>query len=143
MKAFKFSLQKILDLRLFAEEQAKLALAAAISESDRIKNLLKEIAQKRVEANKERSVCTDITGHIAIENYINRLDIRKEELLEELASAELVVEEKRAAYNEAMKQRKVLSNLKDKKFAEYKKQYNKTTEIELDDMNQARYQPAE
>ena len=143
MKAFKFSLQKILDLRLFAEEQAKLALAAAISESDRIKNLLKEIAVKRVESNKERSVCTDITGHIAIENYINRLDIRKEELLEELASAELVVEEKRAAFNEAMKQRKVLSNLKDKKFAEYKKQYNKTSEIELEDMNQARYQPAE
>ncbi|MBQ4498230.1 MAG: flagellar export protein FliJ [Spirochaetaceae bacterium] len=143
MKAFKFSLQKILDLRLFAEEQAKLALAAAIAESDRIKNSLKEIAQSRVEANHERSVCTDITGHIAIENYINRLDIRKEELLEELASAELVVEEKRAAYNEAMKQRKVLSNLKDKKFAEYKKQYNKAAEIELDDMNQARYQPAE
>lgn len=143
MKAFKFSLQKILDLRLFAEEQAKLALAAAIADADRIKLSLKEIAVKKVGAAKERSLCTDFTVHITIENYINRLEIKKEELLEELAAAELVIEEKRAEFNEAMKERKVLSNLKEKKYEEYKKEYNKAMEIDLDDMNQARYQPIE
>lgn len=143
MKAFKFSLQKILDLRLFAEEQAKLALAAAIADADRIKLNLKEIAVKKVEAAKERSLCKDFTVHITIENYINRLELKKEELLEALAEAELVIEEKRSEFNEAMKERKVLSNLKEKKYEEYKKEYNKTMEIELDDMNQARYQPIE
>ena len=139
MKRFRFSLQKVLDLRTFAEEQAKLALAAAISEADKIKNELKEIARKKVKANKERSSCSDFTEHIVIEKYITRLELRKEELLEELVQAELIVEEKRKAFREAMKERKVLSNLREKKYAEYKKDYNRSREIELDDINQSKY----
>ena len=143
MKRFKFSLQKILDLRSFAEEQAKLALASAIADADKIKNELKEIAQNTIKSNKDRALCSDFSEQIAIEHYIVRLKLRKEELLEELAAAELVIEEKRAAYNEALRERKVISNLRDKKYAEYKKEYNRSLENELDDRNQARYSPAE
>ena len=94
MKKFAFSLQKILDLKEFSEEQAKIALAQAIAESDRIKAQLKTIAEKRVESNNQRSFCKNVQDLVIIENYINRLDAEKEQLLQDLAAAELVIEEK-------------------------------------------------
>ena len=55
MKRFEFSLQKVLDLREFEENQAKNELGKAIAESDRIKAELEYIALKRVENNKARA----------------------------------------------------------------------------------------
>jgi flagellar FliJ protein len=71
---------------------------------------------------------------VIIENYINRLDVQKENLLEELAAAELVIEEKRKAMYEAMKERKVLTKLKDKKQSEYRKLVNQEEAAILDDI---------
>ena len=134
MKKFAFSLQKILDLKKFSEEQAKIALAQAIAESDRIKAELKTIAEKRVESNNQRSFCKNVQDLVIIENYINRLDAEKEQLLQDLAAAELVVEEKRKLMYEAMKERKVLTKLKDKKKAEYRKLANQEEAAVLDDI---------
>ena len=134
MKKFAFSLQKILDLKEFSEEQAKIALAQAIAESDRIKAQLKTIAEKRVESNNQRSFCKNMQDLVIIENYINRHDVQKENLLEELAAAELVIEEKRKAMYEAMKERKVLTKLKDKKKSEYRKLVNQEEAAVLDDI---------
>ncbi|MBO7485022.1 MAG: flagellar export protein FliJ [Spirochaetaceae bacterium] len=134
MKKFAFSLQKILGLKEFTEEQAKIALAQAIANSDRIKAELKTIAEKRVESNAQRSFCKNMQDLVIIENYINRLDVQKENLLEELAEAELVIEEKRKAMYEAMKERKVLTKLKDKKQSEYRKLVNQEEAAVLDDI---------
>ena len=134
MKKFAFSLQKILDLKEFSEEQAKIALAQAIAESDRIKAQLKTIAEKRVESNNQRSFCKNMQDLVIIENYINRLDAEKEQLLQDLAAAELVIEEKRKLMYEAMKERKVLTKLKDKKKAEYRKLANQEEAAVLDDI---------
>ncbi len=134
MKKFAFSLQKILDLKEFSEEQAKIALAQAIANSDRIKAELKTIAEKRVESNNQRSFCKNMQDLVIIENYINRLDVQKENLLEELAAAKLVIEEKRKAMYETMKERKVLTKLKDKKKSEYRKLVNQEEAAILDDI---------
>ena len=139
MKKFQFSLQKVLDLRQFAEDQAKTELAQAISHAELIKVQLAEIAQQRVDAYASRSNCLNIEEHIVIENFITRLDIKKESLLQELAQAELIIEEKRKIYTEAMKNRKVLSKLKEKKYAEYRKNYFKKQDEIVDDISSSRY----
>lgn len=139
MKKFVFSMQKVLDLRMFAEEEAKIALAEAISVADKIKAGLALVAQNRVKAHKSRSAHFDVTEQLVIEHYIQRLDLKKEELLLELAEAELVIEEKRGAMMEAMKERKVLSNLRDKKLSEYKKLSLRESDEELDDITQPQY----
>lgn len=139
MKKFVFSMQKVLDLRMFAEEEAKIALAEAISVADKIKAELALVAQNRVKAHKSRSAHFDVTEQLVIEHYIQRLDLKKEELLLELAEAELVIEEKRGAMMEAMKERKVLSNLRDKKLSEYKKLSLRESDEELDDITQPQY----
>ena len=134
MKKFSFKLEKVLELREFEEDQAKIELGKAIAETERIKEELRLIAEKRVQNTKSRFSSSDVMEQLAIENYITRLDSEKERLLEELAQAELVVEQKRAVFAEALKNRKVISKLKEKRTAEYKKEFYKTEENEIDDV---------
>ena len=134
MKKFVFSLQKVLDLREFEEEKAKLELGKAVAEVERIKKLLAEIAQKRVNANLSRKETNDIYVLQNIENFIIGLDSKKEKLLEELTAAEIIFEEKRDLFAKAMQAREVLSKLKENQLAEYKKQALKEEENTLDDI---------
>jgi flagellar FliJ protein len=134
MKKFVFPLQKILDLREFEEEKAKLELGKAVAEMERIKKLLAENAQNRVNAGYSRQDVSDIISLQTIENYILGLDIKKEKLLEDLAVAELIFEKKRDLFTEAMQAREVLTKLKDKQLAEYKKDALKQEENALDDI---------
>ena len=142
MKRFEFSLQKVLNLREFEEDQAKNELGKAIAESERIKAELEYVALKRVENNKARAQTTDMNEMMAIERFIVRLDLRKEELLEELAKAELVIEQKRQLFAEAMKNRKVVTKLREKKEAEYKADALKAEEAAIDDITSAKYNSA-
>ena len=134
MKKFVFSLQKVLDLREFEEDKAKLELGKAVAEVERIKKLLKEIAENRVEANLSRKDIKDIGILINIENYITGLDIKKEKLLEELAYAQIVFEEKRDLFTKAIQEREVLTKLKEKQLSEYKKEILKEEENAVDDI---------
>lgn len=54
---------------------------------------------------------------LAIEHFIIRLDIKKEQLLTDLAAAELIVEKKREKFLVAARERKVITKLKEKKEA--------------------------
>lgn len=133
MKRFSFNLQKLLQLREFEEKNAKTALAAAVSEAERIKNELKSIAVERVRVNKTRNENVDTLFLIALEHYVNRLDVRKEELLENLAEAELFIEQRRAVFAAAMQKRSVLDKLKEKQYAAWRKENAKAEESALED----------
>lgn len=133
MKRFSFNLQKLLQLREFEEKNAKTALAAAVSEAERIKNELKSIAVERVRVNKTRNENVDTLFLITLEHYVNRLDVRKEELLENLAEAELLIEQRRAVFAAAMQKRSVLDKLKEKQYAAWRKENAKVEESALED----------
>ena len=133
MKRFSFNLQKLLQLREFEEKNAKTALAAAVSEAERIKNELKSIAVERVRVNKTRNENVDTLFLITLEHYVNRLDVRKEELLENLAEAELLIEQRRAVLAAAMQKRSVLDKLKEKQYAAWRKENAKAEESALED----------
>jgi flagellar FliJ protein len=134
MKKFVFSLQKVLELREYEEDKAKLELGKAVAEVERLKRLLEENARNRVAANQSRKDTTDISLLLSIENYIIGLDAKKENLLEELTMAQMVFEEKRDLYTKAMQDREVLSKLKEKQLSEYKKEVLKEEENALDDI---------
>ncbi|MBE6344539.1 MAG: flagellar export protein FliJ [Spirochaetaceae bacterium] len=138
MKKFDFSMQKILNLREFQEEQAKIELGKALSETNRIQSELEQIAVERVRIVQLCSE-TSVDQLIINERYIKRLDISRDRLLEELAAAELVVQEKRGIFAEAMKNRKVLTNLKEKKFKAYKKDAQLADDNVLDDIATSRF----
>lgn len=134
MKKFVFPLQKVLELREYEEDKAKLELGKAVAELERIKRLLQEVAQNRVKANLSRKDTTDVIVLMNIENYIIGLDAKKEKLLEELTMAQMFFEEKRDLYTKAMQDREVLSKLKEKQLSEYKKEVLKEEENALDDI---------
>lgn len=133
MKRFSFNLQKLLQLREFEEKNAKTALAAAVSEAERIKNELKSVAVERVRVNKTRNENVDTLFLITLEHYVNRLDVRKEELLENLAEAELLIEQRRAVFAAAMQKRSVLDKLKEKQYLSWRKENAKAEESALED----------
>ena len=134
MKKFVFSLQKVLELREYEEDKAKLELGKAVAEVERIKRLLEENARNRIAANQSRKDTNDISVLLSIENYIIGLDSKREKLLEELTMAQMVFEEKRDLYTKAMQDREVLSKLKEKQLSEYKKEVLKEEENALDDI---------
>lgn len=134
MKKFSFKLQKILGLREFNEKQAQIELAKAISVSDILKAELKDIADKKNKNSHARSQTSDINYLQSIEKYIQRLDLRTEEILEELTKAEIIIEEKRKLMGEAMKNRKVLTKLKDKKKEEHRYDVLLSEEEIMDDI---------
>ncbi len=138
MKKFDFTMQKILDLREFEEEQSKIELGKAVSETNRIQQELQAVAAERARMVK---VCSEspVTEMIINERYITRLDITRDRLLEELAAAELVVEEKRTSFAEAMKNRKVLTNLKEKQAENHKKGFQLAEANSMDDLASARH----
>ena len=78
MKKFKFSLEKVLSLREFEENQAQIELAKAISVVTELNNKLKIIANERVKNNDARSNSTDLSYLMSIEKYIEGLDYQKE-----------------------------------------------------------------
>lgn len=139
MKRFSFSLQKLLDLREFREKQAELALGKAVSARDAIQLELEEVGRKRVEATYSRQQGCSIQELLAIENYVNRLDKKKETLLEDLAAAELVVEKARGEYLVASRDRQVLSKLREKKVAAWHKENLDEEAATLDDIANSRY----
>ncbi|NLM01327.1 MAG: flagellar export protein FliJ [Treponema sp.] len=139
MKKFNFSLEKVLRLREFEEKEAKIDLGKAIAEGDRLKLELENVAQERVQANRMRTSNATVSDLVTIDNYCMRLDLLKEQLIEEIAQAEIIIENKRKVFSEKMKNRKVLSKLKEKKIVQWKKEVLDAEEKVIDDVVTAKY----
>ncbi len=138
MSKFKFSLEKILGIREFEEDQAKLELGKAIQETERIKRQLEYIAQQKIKTSKGFNQTINIDELQSLQLYLNGLDTQKESLLVDLAQAELVVEQKRLLLTQAMQKRKALDKLKEKQLAEFKKEEERAEENFLDDLRRAK-----
>lgn len=139
MKKFVFSMEKILDLREYEEKQAQIELGKAIGDAEKIRQQLNFVATEKAKMLSMDISGTSINERLVHENYLVRLDRQKEILLEELAAAELIVEEKRAVFAEALKKRKVLSNLKEKQLQQYKKEKQLEEDNSVDDIVTSRF----
>lgn len=120
MKKFKFNLEKILELREFQEKEAQIQLGKAIAELNNLKTELEEVGKERLAANAKRMSGASVVDLVTIDNYCLRLDFLKEELIEKIAKAELIVEEKRKIFIEKMRDRKVVTKLKEKQLKQWK-----------------------
>lgn len=139
MKRFDFSLQKVLDFREFEKKQAESELGKAVAEETKIQNTLDMIAASHAQSVKTADSTKDVAGMFAVQNYFRLLNQRKEEALMDLAQAQVITEEKRDAMREAMKNCKMLENLRDKRKAAWKKENLKAEENEIDDIVTSKY----
>jgi flagellar FliJ protein len=122
MKAFSFGLEKVLNLRKFYEDEAKIELGRAIGVLADLESRLFAVGRERVRAAAAQFAPGNNAAMIQqYMFYILRLDNLQEQLLQEITVAEMKVEQAREAFLEASKERKVLDKLKDKQQKEYHK----------------------
>ena len=133
-KAFKFELQDVLDYRNFEQEQAQNELAKALAVETQINNQLDTIAKNFISVRKQIDASTDFED-IAIGNRRKvLLETQKEDLLNQLAQAKLVSDEKRAILAEAMKKTTALEKLKEKQLEGWKEEENRAEAEMIDDL---------
>ena len=132
MKKFQFGLEKVLQLKKFNEEECKMALGIAIGILNEIENNIKENAIKHHQASIEK--LSNPSQMIIWNNYLVRLEHEAENLMEKAAQAEIVVEEKREIYAEALKELRAMEKLKEKKEKIYKKEMDAKESAQIDEL---------
>jgi flagellar FliJ protein len=139
VRRFKFNLEKLLELREYAEREAEIALGRAIGLLRSIELEIEDTAQKRFEAGKLRFVQGADTAEIrAADLYILRLDQKRDRLLSEAAAAQSAVDEAREAWTAASRDKKIIDKLREKRLAEYKKAAAKEEVSMIDDIYSTR-----
>jgi flagellar FliJ protein len=139
MKRFYFALQRVLELREYAEQEAKVALGRAVGELTMIEQRIASISNERLLAAEKRFAPENSFGEVRnYEWYITRLDRTRDKLLLDAARAELIVAEKRDAFLEASRERKALDKLRERRLGEYKKYVQAEDYKEADEKAPAR-----
>ena len=122
MKQFVFSLEKVLGLKKYYEDEAKIELGRAIGVLSELEARIRGIGAELAKA--EEAQFSPGNSALVIQQYMRyllRLENTREQLLKEAAMAELKVEEARNAFLEASRERKVLDKVKEKRQEEYRK----------------------
>ena len=137
-KKFSFELQDILDFRNFEKEQAEAELAKALAVETEIQNNLDIIASQFVSLKKTADTLSVFEDIAAANRHKVLLEYQKEQLLKQLAEAQLVSAQKREVLAEVMKKTNALEKLKEKEEAAYNEKLNKEENDFIDDLANAR-----
>lgn len=139
MKQFKYELQEVLEFRQFEQEQAEAELGKALAVETEINNNLELLAQQFIASKESLKNSKNFEDVVSLNRYKELLDYQKEELLNQLAQAKLVTEEKRKILTECMKKTSALDKLKEQQFEEYKKDVAKKEKSFIDELGSQGY----
>ena len=120
MKKFTFPLEDVMKYREYLQNQAELALGKAMAVEHGIQMKLDEVASQYASLAETMRGSTDFNGIARANDFYAFLDQQKDYLLEKMAEAKLVSEQKRKAMQEAMQKTEGLHKLRDRQFDEYK-----------------------
>ncbi len=137
---FRFSLQKILDLRLWEEKQAENLLAAKTGQCAACERTVQELIVRRRDTFLSRGTgAIDLTALAYHDRFRLRLGHEIEVKEQELARLTVEREDLLAAYLETRKRREVLSKLQEKQALAFKQAEAKREVLRLDDLNTAAF----
>lgn len=139
MKRFRFSMQKILDLRTFEQKNAEIELGKALAAETAIQRKIESLSQGAAAAAVAANGSVDFEYIRSTSSYIVLLKSQIYEQTVRLAEAKVVSEQKRSVLVKAIEKKKVLEKLRDKKLETYKKAMFKAEETALDDVVTGRY----
>jgi len=140
MRRFRFRLEKFLDLRRWKEREREIALAKVLGEVLLLEKRIAEIAEAIAASlfgEFRRDNLIDVEAMARRELYAARLSQERKRKREALAVKQRELEEARARYLEASRERKVLDKLKERREAEYYERAIDEEFKEIDDMNTA------
>lgn len=136
---FKFKLQSVLDYRLNIEEKILNEFSELKRELDRQKAMLEELKSEResMVAGLRNMQSQTIKAHdiSSILVYVERLRESEKQQNQVILQTIEAVDQKRKDLVEAVKNRKIMENLKDKQKEEYIKDVNDTEQKDSDEMS--------
>ncbi|HOE79722.1 MAG TPA: flagellar export protein FliJ [Smithellaceae bacterium] len=136
---FKFKLQSVLDYRLNIEEKILNEFSELKRELDRLKAMLEELKSERenMVAGLRNMQSQTIKAHdiSSILVYVERLRESEKQQNQVILQTIEAVDQKRKDLVEAVKNRKIMENLKDKQKEEYIKDVNDTEQKDSDEMS--------
>jgi len=140
MRRFRFRLEKFLQLRRWKEREREIALAKVLGEVLLLERRIAEIgeligASLFGEFRRENRI--DVEAMARRELYAQRLLHEREQRRAALVVKRGELDQARARYMEASKERKVLDKLRERREAEYYEQAVDEEFREIDDMNTA------
>ena len=139
MKKFNFQLEDVLSIRNFQQEQAEIELGIALGEEQKITDKLEQIAMQHAQCAKNIEGSLDFATILSARQFFSMLEAQKNFLLEELAKAKLVTEQKRKILQEKMKKTASLQKLREKELGSYNSEKLQEEENLIDDIVTSRY----
>ena len=121
MRRFSFKLEKVLELRRYAEQEWELKLAEVTTRVVAVEQEIADWALRRHETGRfQASIGTlDMLLIRGREEFVNRIDLRVTELQHQMIALEAERAQVRVGYVEASKKRKALTKLKERRSEEY------------------------
>jgi flagellar FliJ protein len=121
MRAFRYRLQPLLELREYHEREWEIKLGRAAGRCAKIRSEIERLERERRELGaRERTGKIEISELAAENLYRIRLTTKIESLTEELAQAERERQTIQASYFEASRDKKIIEKLKERKADEYR-----------------------
>lgn len=139
MKKFVFELEQLLNLRKYEQDQAQIELGKAVQAEQQIQDGLDQLAQQYVATKRMTAGQTDFGAISQTQQFYQFIKQQQEKLMNDMAQAKIVTEEKRAAFNEAMQRHESIKKLKERQFAAFKDEQKKAEAKALDDIVAYKY----
>jgi len=139
LKKFVFELEQLLNLRKYEQDQAQIELGKAVQVERQIQDGLDTLAQQYVATKKLTSGQTDFAAIAKTQQFYQFIKQQQEKLMNDMAQAKIVTEEKRGLFNAAMQKHESLKKLKERQFAIFKEEQKKAEAKALDDIVTAKY----
>lgn len=121
--AYKFRLQKVLDVKIKQEDNKKnevyILNMEIISMQEKLYNLEKEFSKKGIEREKACKEGAAIQDIVQLNKYISYLQSQINKNKEEIEKFKIQLEEKKQEYMNSRKERKSYENLKEKDHAKF------------------------
>jgi flagellar protein FliJ len=138
VRRFQFRLERFLELRRWKEREWEIALAKVLGEclllENRISEIAEEIGASRLTGYTD-GTRIDVEGMARRELYVRRLAAERERAQAALVEKRREMEQVRARYLEASRERKVLDKLKERRSGEYYDRQLQDEYRSVDDLN--------
>ena len=135
MKKFNFELEEVLEVRNFEQKQAEAEVAKCLNVENQINENLKKIAQQYVAVKTLMKGSKNFDDIRSQSQFNNLVAFQKENLLKELAQAQIETQKKREILKECMRKTQALEKMKEIKFNEYKEEIKKTENKRIEEIS--------
>lgn len=125
MAKFKFELQDILEARKFEQTQAESELGIALAKEREIQEKIDALAEQKIASKQLVKNSKDFSQIVSANNFSEFIKKQTEFLLEEMAKAKLVTEQKREILKKIMQKVNSLESLRDMQQEEFKAEQKK------------------